>query len=352
MRKYLNKGLLYEWFTASKVPILIGLITWGFIAHEILARYIRITRTTIGEAESNNFNAADLGEYFILGFMFLAIYLFASGISKKNTTMFLCSGPFTKKQIKINELICLMITLGLFIITYIYIAVTLYVKNNELISIINGYHEIILIEVIRLLLFGTIGILLMIEIDLLFSNSIIAYFGMIALGAATIPILFKSRGVLTYIGYGRYSSVMDKIFGNVIYGKSKHLSILFYGGDFHSDDLGIIFKGIIFLIIIIGIMLSIFNVLEKRAKLEIVSKIFSCKANENMIVFYLSLGVGAFVNMVFTEIILNRMLYKTGRSLLFLISNSMEMLVIDVVSIGIITFISYKLIKKILKVVG
>jgi ABC-2 type transport system permease protein len=352
MRKYLNKGLLYEWFTASKIPILIGLISWGFIAHVILTDYISITRTAIGEAEFNSFKVTHLDVYFILGVIFLAIYLFASGISKKNTTMFLCSGPFTKKQIKINELICLMITLGLFIIMYLYIAVTIYVKNNELMSIANGYPEVILIEVIRLLLFGTIGILLMIEMDLLFSNSIIAYFGMIALGAATILILFKSRGVSTYIGHGRYSSVMDEIFGNIIYGNSKRLSILFYGGDFHSNDLGIILKGIIFLVAIIGIMLLIFNVLEKRAKLETVSKIFSCKANENMIVVYLSLGIGAFINLSITDIILDRMVYKNGRIQPFLNSNSMVMLAIDVVSIGIITFISYKIIKKILKVVG
>jgi ABC-2 type transport system permease protein len=352
MRKYLNKGLLYEWFTASKIPILIGLITWGFIAHDILASKILTTKIEIGEAEVNSFKATYLNEYFILGVIFLAIYIFANGVNKRNTTMFLCSGPFTKKQIKINELICLMVTLGLFIIMYLYIAVTIYMKNNELMSIINWYPEVILIELIRLLLFGTIGILLMIEMDLLFSNSIIAYFGMIALGAVTIPILFKSREVSTYIGHGRYNSVMDKIFGNILYGKSKHLSILFYGGDFHSDNLGIILKGIIFLVVIIGIMLLIFNVLEKRAKLETVSKIFSCKANENMIVVYLSLGIGAFINLLITDIILDRMAYKNGRIQPFLNSNSMIALAIDVVSIGIITFISYKTIKKILKVIG
>ena len=350
MRKYLNKGLLYEWFTASKMPILIGLVTWGFIARRILGSYISIKRDDIAGAESNHFMAADLGDYFILGVIFLAIYSFANGVSKRNTTMFLCSGPFTKRQIKINELICLLITLGLFIIMYLYIAVTIYVKNNELMSIVNCYPQVILIEVVRLMLFGIIGILLMIEIDSLFSNSIIAYFGMIALGIATISIIIKFRTIVSY--FGSYGATMDKIFGNIIYGKSKKISILFYGGDFHSDDLGIIFKGIIFLVVIMGIMLLIFNVLEKRSKLETVSKIFSCKANENMIVVYLSLGIGAFVNRLITEIILDGIAYKNGRIQPVLDSNSMIMLAIDVVSIGIITFISYKIIKKILKAIG
>ena len=51
MKKYLNKGLLYEWFNAAKVPILIGLITWGFIAHRILESNISIARIKIGRAE-------------------------------------------------------------------------------------------------------------------------------------------------------------------------------------------------------------------------------------------------------------------------------------------------------------
>jgi len=350
MRKYLNKGLLYEWFTASKMPILIGLVTWGFIARHILGSYVSIIKNEIAEVESNHFMAADLGEYFILGVIFLAIYSFASGVSKKNTTMFLCSGPFTKRQIKINELLCLLITLGLFIIMYLYIAVTIYVKNNELMSIVNCYPQVILIEVVRLFLFGIIGILLMIEIDSLFSNSIMAYFGMIALGVVTIAIIIKCRTIVSY--FGSYGETMDKIFGNIVYGNSKRLSILFFGGPYHSDDLGIIFKGIIFSIVVIGIMLLIFNVLEKRAKLETINKIFSCKANENMIVVYLSIGIGSLINSIITSISIDNTVGRFGRIPTYTSTELMMRFAIDVISIGIITFISYKIIKKILKVVG
>lgn len=350
MRKYLNKGLLYEWFTASKIPILIGLITWGVVAHGILKSDIMDIKYDISRAELNGFYTVDLSEYYILAFIFLAIYIFASGVSKRNTMMFLCSGPFTKKQIKINELICLLITLGLFIIMYIYIAVTIYIKNNELMFIVNGYNQVILIEVIRFVLFGVMGILLMLIIDLLFSNSIMAYFGMIALGIATTSIMGKLGIVLNY--FGNYERIMNKIFGNVIHRNFEHINILFFRGHFYENELGMIFKGIIFLVVVIGILLVLFNISEKRAKLETSSKIFSCKANENMIVVYLSLGIGALINIIITGIFFRHIIYRNGEVAPLLNSELVKMLATDVISIAVITFISYKIIKKVLKVVG
>jgi len=350
MRKYLNKGLLYEWFTASKVPILIGLITWGIVAHMILKSDIMLIKNEIAQAESNSFYTVDLGEYFILGVIFLAIYIFASGVSKRNTTMFLCSGPYTKKQIKINELICLLITLGLFILMYVYIAFTIYVRNNELIFIINGFPQVILIEVIRLLLFGIIGILLMLVIDLLFSNSIMAYFGMMALGVSTICIFEKFTTIMNY--FRSYERIMNNIFGNIIHNNVDHINILFFRGRFYEDQLGMILKGIIFLVVSIGIMLLIFNISEKRAKLETSSKIFSCKANENMILVYLSLGIGAFINIIITDIFFRHSIYRNGEMTPLLNSDLVKMLATDVISIGVITFISYKIIKKVLKIIG
>ncbi|MFT8352703.1 MAG: hypothetical protein ABF685_27765, partial [Clostridium saccharoperbutylacetonicum] len=115
MKNYLNKGLIYEWFNAGKGAILIGLITWGFLARSILVSNVHMVKNEIAGAESSAFYAANLGDYIILGIIFLAIYIFANGVSKRNNMMFLCSGPYTKKQIKINELICLFITLLLFI---------------------------------------------------------------------------------------------------------------------------------------------------------------------------------------------------------------------------------------------
>lgn len=345
MKKYLNRGLLYEWFNASKVPIVIGLITWGFIAHGILRSNLIESKVMIATVESNNFMANSLSEYLVLAFIFLAIYIFANGANKRNTMMFLCSGPYTKKQIKINEIICLLITLILFTIMFIYIAVTMYVQNYEFISIVNGYIQVIFIEIVRLLLFGTIGILFMIEIDLLFSNSIIAYFGMIALLVSTLFIFDKFIIIMRYLHLG---SIID----NMRYEEYNHANILFNGVPYYSGDLGRMFKGSIFLIVIIVIMLLVFNIFEKKYKLEASSKIFSCKSNENMIITYISLGVGSFMNLLIMEGFFSNKLFKAAKIQTYLSVESFELLATDLIIIGVVMFISYKIIKKIVKAVG
>ncbi|AGX44348.1 hypothetical protein [Clostridium saccharobutylicum] len=350
MRKYLNKGLLYEWFNASKVPIVIGLITWGFIAHMILKDNIRDICQAIGTAESNNYEVNNLDAYVILVFIFLAIYIFANGANKRNTMMFLCSGPYTKKQIKVNELICLLMTLGLFVIMYIYMAVTMYVQNYEFISIVNGYTQVIFIEILRLLLFGTIGILLLIEIDLLFSNSIIAYFGMIALLLSTMVIWLKLRIIMSYLHI--LTPIMNAIFRYPVRRYNDHANMLFYGRPYYSGEWAKTFKGIAVLIVIIAIMLVIFNIFEKKYKLEASSKIFSCKANENMIVTYISLAIGSFADLLIVDEVLSNRLFRNARMQPYVSFESFEMLATDLIIIGVVTFISYKIIKKILKAIG
>lgn len=351
MKKYVNKGLLYEWFNASKVAILIGLITWGFFAHGILQSNIREVKFNISSAESSGFYITRLEDYFILGVIFLAIYFFANGISKRNTTMFLCSGPYTKKQIKINELICLVITLILFIIMYLYIAVTISIKYSELIFIMQGFSQVIFIEVIRLLLFGILGILIMLTIDLLFSNSIMAYLGMIALAISTIGILEKLVMILNY--FFNFGRMMDnKVFGRNESDGVSHVNLLFSEGSYNNNEVWLIFKGVIFLVIIIGITLFVFNIFERRSKLETSGKIFTSKSNENIIIIYLSLGIATIINIIFTERTINKMIYKTNQYQSLTGSELVKILPIDIISITVAAFILYKIFKKILKTIG
>lgn len=351
MKKYLNKGLLYEWFNAAKVPILLGLITWGFIAHSILMSSIHQIKYDIAYTQSSAFSAAALDEYFILGVIFLAIYIFASGINKRNTTMFLCSGPYTKKQIKVNELICLLITLGLFIIMYLYIALTIYIRYNEFLFIVSGFSQVIIIEIIRIVLFGIIGILLMLILDLLFSNSIMAYLGMIGLLISTLFIWAKTNDILGYFGL-YWWRVTSNIFGRMEDGRRISGSILFYGGNYQNNEGWMIAKGIVFLALLIGIMGILFNICEKRAKLETGSKIFSNKVNENIIVLYLSVGIAMFINVVLSNVLLSNGIYVMRGSRPLLNSDITRMLTIDAISISVISFIAFKIFKKVLKTIG
>lgn len=351
MKKYLNKGLLYEWFNASKVPIFIGLITWGFVVYSIVQSNIITVRNDIAGADSSSFSTVDLSDYYILGIIFLAIYFFSSGVSKRNTLMFLCSGPYTKKQIKINELICLIITLMLFICTYLYIAFTIYIKYNELLLIVKWFQETIIIEVVRIFLFGILGILLMITIDLLFSNSIISYIGMIALGIATIKIISKIFMVINYfLDFNRvmYNNIFEKGESN----GEHYVNILFSRGYYDSSRLEMITNGIIVLMIIIALMSCAFYILEKKSKLETSGKVFSSKTSENIIILYLSLGIGATINLLLTKKYITNVIYRSGEYQPLISSEVIKVLSFDTICIIGITIISYKMLKKILKRIG
>ena len=71
-----------------------------------------------------------------------------------------------------------------------------------------------------------------------------------------------------------------------------------------------------------------------------------------MIVVYLSVGIGSLINSIITSISIDSTVGRFGRIPTYTSTELMMRFAIDVISIGIITFISYKIIKKILRVVG
>lgn len=355
MKKYLNKGLMYQWFNSAKAAIMIGIVVWGFIANSMLNSTLWQVRNDIAHSYSDYFISSQLPEYVFLGFIFLAIYFISGGMNKRNTTMFLSSGPYTKKQIKYNELIGLLITLILFIVTYIYIAITFYVRNNELLSIVNGYWNIIGIEVIRLILFGIIGILFMLIVDTLFSNSVMALVGMIfIIPGSLMAIIAKTMDIFNYWGIRYNVSIGDEI-SYLLYGNKEHM----YNPNILMDSISANFINIkelsielIITLVIIAIMLAIFNTAQRKYKLEAGTKIFSSKINENIIVTLASLGIGIFIDALVLNNFKNNMMYKTGQYIPLMGMDLVKVLGADILCIGIIGIIANIIIKRILKTIG
>lgn len=355
MKKYLNKGLIYQWFNSAKAAIIIGIAVWGLIANSILNSRLWQVRNDIARSESDYFTASYLSEYVFLGFIFLAIYFISGGINKRNTTMFLSSGPYTKKQIKYNELIGLLITLILFVVTYIYIATTFYIRNNELLSIVNGYWSIIGIEVIKLILFGIIGILFMLIVEKLFSNSVMALVGMIfIIPGSIIAIISKLAHIFNYWGIGDNQSISRKI-DYLLYASKeqnhnyKILMDKISANLINIKDLSI---EIIIILVIIAIMLVIFNIAQRKYKLEAGTKIFSSSTNEKIIVTLVSVGIGIFVDILLLERSVSTMMYKTGEYSPLIGIDLVKALGADILCIAIIGVVANKIIKKVLRTIG
>ena len=350
MKKYLNKGLIYNWFNSAKIPIIIGLLSWGFIANSIITIELNKTKLQIAESFSNDFSTTNLENYFGLGVVFIAIYFIAQGINKRNTAMFLASGPYTKKQIKYNELMCVLITLIFFVLTYVYIAFMAYIRNRELLAIIEGYRSIVLIEIARIVLIGIIGIMFMLTVDLLFSNAVIGLISMIFVMPISIYIVVvKIFETIEYTGiYSRYAlenniNSLDSEF------QKYTIKVLINRGTIREVRLRELFFEIVIALSIIAIMFFIFNVTQKRYKLECCNKIFSSKTNENIILSLVATAIGSFASLFLLSGFINNMQRRNGEYLPLGGLNLVKGLGADLFCVVIVGGIAYTIMKKVLK---
>lgn len=356
MKKYLNKGLLYSWFNCAKMPIIIGIFIWGFIANMIIEDKLSQLKNDISYNFSNDLYTTNIGEYFMLGVIFAAIYFISKGINKRNTEMFLSSGPYTKKQIKYNELICLLITLVFFTLTYAYIALMAYVRNREFLAIVEGYQSIILIEIARIILIGIIGIIFMLIIDSMFSNSVMGFIGMISIVPLSIALIVgKFISILCYFGFKENYSLLEGIrrliLGNPTVGDYAETMriILLERASIRKITFNQLSIEIIVVLMCILMMLVIFNIAQTKYKLEFSNKIFSSKTNGNIIVILVSVALGSLASFIFISEFVNNMQRRSGGYLPLFGSDLLKGLSADILCMTIIAFISHNVIKKILK---
>lgn len=351
MNKYFNKGLLYQWFNSAKASIFLGIIVWGMWFYSRLSNNLESVKYSIADGYSDSYFTIELPVYFVLGIVFIAIYYMASGTNKRNTITFLSSGPYTKKQIKYNEFIGLILTLILFVICSIYISGTFYIRNREILAIVNGYINIIGLEVLKIILFGIVGILFMLIVDCLFSNSIIAASALLLIIPESIVIIFyKVIAILRYIDLGNKENIFDKI-SYLIYGESGRFyisSVLMEYAQVSQLTMGRIMFESLIVIFIIAVMFVIFNISQRRYKLENCNKIFSSRMNENIVLILSSIGGGILINVLFIESLMNGRLYANGTFEPLSGANMIYMLGVDIFSIAIAAFIIYKIAKRIL----
>lgn len=349
MKKYFNKGLIYQWFNSAKMMILLGIVAWGFWSNMMVEDQINITSHFISENFDNGYSTYSIFNYVILGIIFVMIHFMSQGINKRNNNMFLTSAPYTKKQIKYNEFICLMINLFIFIAVFAYINIMAYIRHNELMTIIDGYFKVFGIEVLKMILFGTTGILVLLIVDSMFSNAIIGIICMISiLPGALFFIVCRLFTVLDYISWGNDDSLLSKI--------GDFVGVNLFGGEniylFDYVDSKIIKNSKLFsesavVIVIIVALLAIYCTMQKKYKVESNTKMFTSRLNEKIVVIFSSIGAGAALSTLF----LDPYIYKLkGMSYGLLTGiNLVKALGIEFGIITLASFIAYKIVNKFLK---
>lgn len=346
MRRYLNKALIYQWFNSAKFAIIAGILFWGLYSNAMISDIHVGVLNDISRLHSNEFRTAGLEQYFILGLIFLVIYVLTFGNNKRNTEIFLCSGPYTRKQIKFNELFCYMITLGFFILTYLYIAATFYIRNMDSFIIINGYSTIIMIEIIRILLFGILGIIIMLTIEAMFSNNMVGVMFMII-----IPFSFVFSIMRKFYDY--YFMWMNRVIVKEYTSEELNRfksSGLFDGYTFANQiRMKNLFIASCILIMIIVVSLFILNYVQRKNSLETNVGFFGSTWSKNVVFVYLSIAFG----IILSDLILGNYKERFTDSYYFVekisINNYLTSFGIDLGLSAVVGIIIYMIIKKVSK---
>lgn len=346
MNKYLNKGLIYQWFNSAKMMILLGIVAWGFFCNIFVEEHIFIVSKEISMDFFNGYSTYTIFSYVILGIIFAMIHFMSQGINKRNNNMFLTSAPYTKKQIKYNELICLLINIAIFIAIYVYINIMAYIRHYDLLSIIDGYFTVLGIEILKIILFGIIGVFILLIVDSMFSNTIMGIICMISiLPGSLICIAMRVLTILQYIPGGNGESFLRRI-GDIIHFKFFGLESVYLidNVNIRFIENGKLISEFIVSFLIAVVLSIIYLIIQKRFKIENNTRIFTSNLNEKIIVLISSIGAGSFVLTIISEMFnYNNHNYDVLSGM-----NLIKALVSDIGIITLVAFVVYRLINKLL----
>ncbi len=232
-----------------------------------------------------------------------------------------------------------------------YIAIVSYFGNAEFISVVEGYWNIVTVETSKIILLGIIGIMFMLIIDLMFSNSVIGFISMISVIPVSISIIIaKVISILEYFGVNKDYSLLDKIEGLDYNVKLRGFcEIVFNRISVKDIIIRHLWSEMVSILFIIIIMIIVYSVVQNKYKLENANKIFSSQNNEKILVTLVSTAVGSFASLFLTESFIHSLQLKNGSSRALIGSDLVKGLGLDIICIFLIGFIAYKVMKRILK---
>ena len=152
MKKLYNKALMYQFFYLGKWALLVSVILYGIFTYSLVNNNLVYLRSKISLYSENPFfgsNTLDnLNSYYViwLYLIIFLLYIVVTGFNKRNNMTFLTSGPYSKEEIKKNEILFLMICLFLIVFTFIYINICLYVRDNSLLSLASNEYTALFVK--------------------------------------------------------------------------------------------------------------------------------------------------------------------------------------------------------------
>lgn len=301
MKKLYNKALFYQYLYNGKWVILFGVIIFYITIYGETQNLFTTLKMNISLIYTNKMESRSILYLFIMCAILFGIYIFTTGFNKINNLTFLNASPFTRKEIKKNEILFLLYSLSIFVFIFIYINLCLYYNQRELLSISYNYIYVLVSDTLRLFFIGCLFIVYLEFMDMIFSNTIFTIIAMIIFPVAFICNFLCIITISSDIGLFAFSGVINSILNKIENISINYLLLGYY--DITRIE-SVITYLLLLLIIIVGFILI--DKINKKFTINNLNKFFSFAIVKKIFIWVTSLSV---VNVIATMLLDNYM-YK------------------------------------------
>lgn len=197
MKKLFNRSLMFQNIHSIKVQTIALGILFGIVAYFSINSNIQDSMYSVVNLNEYIEYSTSSGFCMFLMISFITlIFIFMKGINKRESMSFFMSGPFTKREIKKNEVLTLILLVLFFVAIYIYVIVCLSYKYKIQVEYIPDYCKYSFVGILRLLIAGILFSLYLAFMDLLFSNTIVSILAMVILPITMIEVVLVLLEVL------------------------------------------------------------------------------------------------------------------------------------------------------------
>ena len=303
MKKLFNKALLYQYYMLGRWPMMLGGFIFALVSYFGVKEELSNVKYGIAGFHWNTMHYVNLIVLLVSWFVLAAVYFFITGINKKNSMIFLQSGPFTKEQIKINQIFILFASLVIMVLAYIYAFLCLAYKNQELISFVPNFYRVFTRDIMRITLCGMAFISYLVFMDMVFSNIIIEIL-MIPICPLLVVFTLSAFNDIYYTVFGKsiyLSSIFDKL-GDLVSCIYYYVAYNSHIGGYYEAPEFLSTKETMFLILILTCLLFAASwFLNEKYKMNNVNKIFNFRPIQVAFEYLISLDIILFIEIIVVE---------------------------------------------------
>lgn len=324
MNKYFNKNIFFQG-DAKIFTILTSLLilVWALLEVCIKSSFYSEVNGIIYDYSGYGYTNTPLGRVvvIILSIFLIISFILICGMFKRKKWSTLLSCAFTRMEIRKRELTLMIGCIIGFILIFLLVCIRYYISNDILLSYINGFWNLIAMDVIRIILVSGALTAVLFCIDSLTSNMYVTLGGIFSIGLYCGSIILTISNSFIWNYSNMRSSVsyfIREIISSILVGSKK---------DVYSYKFLIGMISIILIIIVCGFITV---KLTRKIKVEHMGEAILFKPIRNIMPFFIStlIGMGAGV-IIFQNLLWNSMFELSLNSTLY-----------PIVSFGIIIIIS------------